>query len=95
MATGITQIEDPDRERTILRIEGSLTLTDAELIERLCTELREQTHLGISIDLTDLSFLDSEGASVLFRLKQQGVMLEGLHMFIQKAIELAERSDAA
>ena len=94
MATGITQIEDHDGGRTILRVEGSLTLTDAEVIERLCRDLREQSHHRISIDLADLSFLDSEGASVLSRLKRQGVMLEGLHMFIQKAIELAERSGA-
>ena len=93
MATRITQIED--RERTILRVEGSLTLADAQLIERLCRDLRRQSGVTVSIDLADLSFLDSESASVLCRLKTEGVSLEGLHQFIQKEIELAEKAGAA
>jgi hypothetical protein len=43
------------------------------------------------LDLADLVFLDSESASVLCRLKQeQGVTLDGLHLFIEKVIELTE-----
>lgn len=91
MPTSITQLESEDGTRTILRVEGSLTLVDAELLERICADLREQTENGISIDLADLNFLDSESASVLYRLKQQGIELEGLHYFIQKEIELAEK----
>ena len=96
MPTRITQFEDHQKKRVTLRIEGSVSLIDAELIERLCTCLRTQLGYPITLDLADLSFLDSEGASVLCRLKhEQGVALEGLHLFIQKVIELAERADAA
>ncbi|HEY0543769.1 MAG TPA: STAS domain-containing protein [Pyrinomonadaceae bacterium] len=91
MPTRITQLEDGTR--TILRVEGSLTLEDAELIERICGDLREQSDNQLVIDLTDLNFLDSESASVLHRLKRQGVELEGLHYFIQKEIELVEREE--
>jgi anti-anti-sigma factor len=91
MPTNITQLESEDGTRTILRVEGSLTVVDAELLERICADLREQTPNNISIDLADLNFLDSESASVLYRLKQQGIELEGLHYFIQKEIELAEK----
>lgn len=91
MPTSITQVDSEDGARTILRVVGSLTLLDAELLEKLCTDLGEKTHAQLVIDLTDLNFLDSESASVLHRLKQQGVELEGLHYFIQKEIELVER----
>jgi anti-anti-sigma regulatory factor len=94
MPTRITQLESEDGLRTILRVEGSLTLEDAELLERICRDLREQSANGLSIDLADLNFLDSESASVLYRLKQDGVELEGLHYFIQKEIELIERKAA-
>ncbi len=95
MPTSITQLESEDGTRTILRIEGSLTLVDAELLERICADLREQTSHGITLDLADLNFLDSESASVLYRLKQQGIEMEGLHYFIQKEIELAEKKSPA
>jgi anti-anti-sigma regulatory factor len=94
MPTRITQLESEDGTRTILRVEGSLTLEDAELLERICGDLREQSGNSLSIDLADLNFLDSESASVLYRLKQDGVELEGLHYFIQKEIELIERKAA-
>lgn len=91
MPTNIRQIESEDGSRTILRVEGSLTLLDAELLERICAGLREKSNAQLVIDLTDLNFLDSDSASVLHGLKQQGVELEGIHYFIQKEIELAER----
>jgi anti-anti-sigma factor len=91
MPTNIRQIDSDDGLKTILRVEGSLTLIDAELLERICTDLREKSDAQLVIDLTDLNFLDSESASVLHRLKKQGVELEGLHYFIQKEIELVER----
>ena len=94
MPTNIKQIDSEDGTRTILRVEGSLTLVDAELLERICTDLRRKTNAQLAIDLTDLNFLDSESASVLHRLKKQGIELEGLHYFIQKEIELAERQAA-
>jgi anti-anti-sigma regulatory factor len=92
MPTNITQVESEDGSRTILRVEGSLTLVDAELIERICGDLRETSDAQIILDLTDLNFLDSDSASILRRLKQDGIELEGLHYFIQKEIDLVERN---
>ena len=91
MPTNITQLESEDGTRTILRVKGSLTLIDAELLERICRDLREKSEAQLVIDLTDLNFLDSDSASVLQRLKQNGAELEGLHYFIQKEIDLVER----
>ena len=76
---------------TLLKVEGSLYLQDAELLERVCRDIGEQTGQRIVLDLADLSFLDSDSASVLCRLKrEQNVGLEGLHLFIAKVIELTE-----
>ena len=76
---------------TMLKVEGSLYLEDAELLEKICRDIRLQSGRQITLDLADLSFLDSDSASVLCRLKrEQGVSLEGLHLFIAKVIELTE-----
>jgi anti-anti-sigma factor len=76
---------------TLLKVEGSLYLEDAELLERVCRDVGEQTGHRLILDLADLSFLDSDSASVLCRLKrEQNVSLEGLHLFIAKVIELTE-----
>ena len=32
MATSITQMDDPERGKTVLRIEGEMSLDDAELL---------------------------------------------------------------
>jgi len=79
---------------TVLKVEGSLYLRDAELLEKLCRDLGSETQRPVTLDLADLNFLDSESASVLCRLKrEQGVRLEGLHLFIEKVVELAEESE--
>ena len=76
---------------TLLKVEGSLYLADAELLEKICRDIGEETGHHLTLDLADLSFLDSESASVLCRLKrEQNVALEGLQLFIAKVIELTE-----
>jgi anti-anti-sigma factor len=93
MPTQITQIEDPARNRTILRVSGSLTQLDAELLERLCADLTEISENRIVIDLAEIDFMDSDSASVLSRVKEKyPVELEGVHLLVQNAIDLAERS---
>jgi anti-anti-sigma regulatory factor len=75
----------------MLKVEGSLYLEDAELLEKVCRDIGNETGRRLSLDLADLSFLDSDSASVLCRLKrEQNVTLEGLHLFIAKVIELTE-----
>jgi len=93
MPTQITQIEDPALNRTILRVSGSLTQLDAELLERLCADLNKTSDNRIVIDLAELDFMDSDSASVLSRVKDKyPVELEGVHLLVQNAIDLAERS---
>lgn len=95
MTTRITQLEGRVAGgRALLRVEGTLAFADAKLLEQVCTDLRAQTGASVTVDLTDISFLDSESASVLARLRrEQEVSLEGVHFFIQQVIEIAERAN--
>jgi anti-anti-sigma regulatory factor len=96
MPTQITQIDDPSAHRTILRVSGSLTQADAELLERLCADLSEVSADRIIIDLAELDLMDSDSASVLSRIKDRfGVELEGVHLLVQNAIDVAERTASA
>jgi len=95
MPTRITQVGDQAGATRRLKVEGTLTLADAELLEGICNELRDQSDSGVSVDLADITFLDSESASVLCRLKGQGISLEGLDLFVQKVVELAEKTHSA
>jgi len=95
MPTRITQIGYKTEEKRRLKVEGTLTMADAELLERVCKELCDQSVSCISVDLADITFLDSESASVLCRLKGQGIALEGLDLFVQKVVELAEKNGRA
>lgn len=93
MTTRITQIDDKYGAMALLRIEGSLRQEDAEVLEETYLKLREQHSGIIAIDLAGTNFLDSDSASVLCRLKNQGVELIGLHFFIQRVIEAAEAAE--
>ena len=80
---------------TVLKVEGTLYLQDAELLERICRDIGAQTGRQLTLDLADLSFLDSDSAFVLCRLRrEQNVTLDGLHLFIAKVIELTEAEAA-
>ena len=95
MPTQITQIDDASGAHTTLRVAGSLTLADAELLARICVSLREQRATEITLDLSDLSFLDSESAAILAELKQQhGVTLDGVHLFVQQVIDQTEQGQS-
>ena len=87
---------DADDKEIALRVEGALYKKDAELLDTICRDFANQTKKRITLELSNLSFLDSESAAVLCRLKRDlGVSLEGLHLFIEKVVELAEESEKA
>ena len=93
MATKITQIDLPDRHRTILRVEGDMLLDDAILLEKVAICISDQNENKIVIDVADLDFLDSDAASVLKRLEDaKGCEIEGIEIFLQSAVDMAERA---
>ena len=95
MTTRITQLEGRVAGgRALLRVEGTLGLADAELLEQVCIDLKAQTGASVTVDLADISFLDHAGASVLARLRrEQEVNLQGVHFYIRQVIEIAEREN--
>ena len=81
---------------TVFKVEGTLHLRDAELLEKICRDVRNQTKRPVTLELAGLSYLDSDSAAVLCRMKrEQNVRLEGLHLFIGKVVELAEECEKA
>jgi anti-anti-sigma regulatory factor len=95
MATQITQVDLPERQRTILRVEGDMFREDAELLEKIAGCIVPDSGTAIVIDLADLSFLDSEAASVLKRLEDvNGYEIEGGEIFLQSAVDMAERLES-
>jgi anti-anti-sigma regulatory factor len=95
MPTSITQVEDVERGKTILRVEGSLERADAVLLERIAIDMSSQLEKRITLDLADLDFLDSEAAPILRNLEREhGFEIEGLDIFLQHAITEAESKSA-
>ncbi|MCC7309277.1 MAG: hypothetical protein IT173_17080 [Acidobacteria bacterium] len=93
MPTHITQIDDTERRRTVLRVEGEMMLDDALLLERSASDIQIVLDPCVTIDLADLDFLDSESATVLRRLDSRtGFQIEGIETFLQTAINSAEKS---
>ena len=81
---------------TIFKVEGTLYLRDAELLEKICRDVGHQTKRPVILELAGLNYLDSESAAVLCRMKrEQNVSLQGLHLFIEKVVELTEESEKA
>ena len=97
MSTRITQIDGREEKAIVLRVEGELFRHDAEIVERACTDLRERMPASdITLDLADLTFFDSESASVLCRVRKGlRVELDGLQISLQRGVELADRVGAA
>jgi anti-anti-sigma regulatory factor len=94
MPTHITQLDDPERDKSILRVDGEMLIDDALLLEKIVRELRSASSAAITIDIADLDFLDSEAATVLRRISNEtNVSISGIEIFLQTSVNVAERSD--
>jgi len=92
MPTNITQTIDETDGHLTLRVEGEMMLDDAVLLEKLALEMRSHYGRELTIDLADLDFLDSDSAPVLKRLHaEHGFKIDGMEIFLQAAIDSAER----
>ena len=97
MSTRITQVEGREEKTIVLRVEGELFRQDAEIVELACADLREKSPASdITLDLADLTFFDSESASVLCRVRKElGVELDGLQISVGRVVERDGRVGAA
>jgi anti-anti-sigma regulatory factor len=88
MTVRITQVDNPEKNHTILHVEGSLIGEDASLLEEIYLEVRVRLGHAVVIDLTALHMLNEASAALLYRLKHQpGVSLFGCQLFIKQMIE--------
>ena len=72
----------------VLKLEGTLTVADAKLLEEICMDLREGFGYGITIDLGGVNFLGNQSAQILCRLQDMPELtLEGMHLFVQQIME--------
>lgn len=84
----ISQSEDKNSGRVILRVEGRLTRDAAELLESVCTRFLNRTPGALCINVDGISFVSEDGARALSRLKHQPqVQLDGCHLFTECAVE--------
>jgi len=94
MPTQITELEDKERGKTVLRIEGTLMRDDAVLLEKIALDLRELRGGIVALDLADLDFLDSESAPILKRLEREhGFEIEGIEFFLQTIVNEVEKNN--
>jgi len=92
MPTQITQLDDPERRRTTLRVEGQMLREDADLLSRITRDIAGGPDRAIVIDVADVDFIDSEAAAVLKELQSsEGIELTGVEILLQNAINEAER----
>ncbi len=92
MTTRITKSES-NHSGTTLKVEGSLHTEEAEVLEKTFAKLRAENGHHIEVDLSDITFLDSDSAAVLSRMQALGAELIGLHFFAQRLIEIAQDSN--
>lgn len=87
MPTKITQLEDAERKKTVLRIEGELLFEDAVLLEKIVLDLRKENEKNLTLDFADLDFMDSDAAPIIKRLENEhGFEIEGFEFFLQKIV---------
>ena len=92
MPTQITEIEDAERGKTILRVEGELLFDDAVLLEKIALGMRAEKGVNLTLDFADLDFLDSESAPIIKRLGGvHGFEIEGIEIFLQSVVNETEK----
>ncbi len=92
MPTNFTQLEDIERGKTVLRVEGSLLYEDAILLEKIALDLREKTGKNLTLDFADIHFMDSESAPIVKRLEREhNFEIEGIEYFLQRVVSETEK----
>jgi hypothetical protein len=70
------------------KVEGTLHLKDAELLERICREVSDRP---VVIEVSDICFVDGPSARVLCRMKREaGIEIRGMNLFIKKVVEIED-----
>jgi anti-anti-sigma factor len=60
-----------DAAGVVLALHGELDVAAAPQLEKLLEEIRAERHGRVMVELSDLSFVDSAGVSVLIKAKKE------------------------
>jgi anti-anti-sigma factor len=60
-----------DASGVVLALHGELDVAAAPQLEKLLEEIRAEKHRHVMVELSDLSFVDSAGVSVLIKAKKE------------------------
>jgi anti-anti-sigma factor len=60
-----------DTAGVVLALHGELDVAAAPQLEKLLEEIRAERHDRVMVELSDLSFVDSAGVSVLIKAKKE------------------------
>jgi anti-anti-sigma regulatory factor len=92
MPTQITQVDDHENRSTTLLVSGEMFEEDAQVLAKVARNIRSESGNTMALDFADLDFLDSDAAAVLRELSAtDGFTLRGLEIFLQSAVDQAER----
>lgn len=91
MGIRITDNQNSGPGRTILLVEGALGQAEARLLEKFCSQILAENDKEIVFNLAEITFFDSQSASLPIGLRRRGVAIEGLDFFVSRMIEMAER----
>ena len=84
-------IQRRDDERgVVLALFGELDVVSAPDLAHALSEVLEQQHVWVMLDLNGLDFVDSAGVSVLIRAKQRAEA-EGRTLVLRRPTEQLER----
>jgi len=74
----------------VLALFGELDVVTAPELQQMLSEVLEQTHARVMLDLNGLSFVDSAGVSVLIKAKQRAEA-NGRTLVLRRPTEQLER----
>ena len=89
MTVKITEVEQTEGTKLFV-VEGKLTNGDAEMLGQKIERVANAK--TIALDLSGVTFIDSDGASVLQEMERKGVKLTGADFFIKTIIDAHDES---
>lgn len=73
--------------RPVLKLEGQVQGRWVEELRRTCAELLMADGSHLTLDLSDISFIDTEGLSLLKALSARGVVLTNCSLFAAEQLK--------
>jgi anti-anti-sigma regulatory factor len=88
MTIRISQVSGSEEGTSVLRVEGALDLSGVELLKLACADLRKESGAQIVLDVSGVTFINSESAHVLRNMRERGeFVLRGCRLFTHEVLE--------